>query len=222
MAIRIMITDDHAVFRSGLRALLEKEEDFEVVAESGSGAETLRLLDEVPCDVLLLDISMPGMSGTRVAEEALEKQPKLAIVVLTMHEHEEYLRELFRLGARGYVLKKSTGTEVVQAIRAAQRGNVYVDPEMTSVLVSPFVGKTASKSEGSRLSQLTPREKEICRLLALGYTNAEVAEKLFISGRTVETHRGNIMAKLELQTRAELVRFAIDNGLMNVEGGEHP
>lgn len=222
MAIRIMITDDHAVFRSGLRALLEKEEDFAVVAESGSGDDTLRLLDEVECDVLLLDISMPGMSGTRVAAEALQKRPALAIVVLTMHEHEEYLRELFRLGARGYVLKKSTGTEVVQAIRAAQRGNVYVDPEMTSVLVSPFVGKPAAKAEGSRLGQLTPREKEICRLLALGYTNAEVADKLSISGRTVETHRGNIMAKLELQTRAELVRFAIDNGLMNVEGGELP
>ena len=182
----------------------------------------MRLLDEVECDVLLLDISMPGMSGTRVAAEALQKRPALAIVVLTMHEHEEYLRELFRLGARGYVLKKSTGTEVVQAIRAAQRGNVYVDPEMTSVLVSPFVGKPAAKAEGSRLGQLTPREKEICRLLALGYTNAEVADKLSISGRTVETHRGNIMAKLELQTRAELVRFAIDNGLMNVEGGELP
>lgn len=222
MAIRIMITDDHAVFRSGLRALLEKEEDFEVVAESGSGDETLHLLETIECDVLLLDISMPGMSGTRVANEALAKRPSLAIVVLTMHEHEEYLRELFRLGARGYVLKKSTGTEVVQAIRAAHRGNVYVDPEMTSVLVSPFVGKTVHKSESTGLNQLTPREKEICRLLALGYTNAEVAEKLFISGRTVETHRGNIMAKLELQTRAELVRFAIDHGLMNVDGGEHP
>ncbi len=219
MAIRIMITDDHAVFRSGLRALLEKEEDFEVVAESGSGIDTLRLLDDTPCDVLLLDISMPGMSGTRVAEEALNKQPKLAIVVLTMHEHEEYLRELFRLGARGYVLKKSTGTELVQAIRAANRGSVYVDPEMTSVLVSPFVGRSSTKAESGRLGLLTPREREICRLLALGYTNTEVAEKLFISGRTVETHRGNIMSKLELQTRAELVRFAIDNGLMQVEGG---
>jgi two-component system response regulator NreC len=219
MAIRIMITDDHAVFRSGLRALLEKEEDFEVVAESGSGIDTLRLLDDTPCDVLLLDISMPGMSGTRVAEEALNKQPKLSIVVLTMHEHEEYLRELFRLGARGYVLKKSTGTELVQAIRAAHRGSVYVDPEMTSVLVTPFVGRSAAKAEGGRVGLLTPREREICRLLALGYTNAEVAEKLYISGRTVETHRGNIMSKLELQTRAELVRFAIDNGLMQVEGG---
>jgi two-component system, NarL family, response regulator NreC len=217
MSIRIMIVDDHAVFRSGLRALLEREEDFEVVAESGSGIDTLRMLDDTSCDVLLLDISMPGMSGTRVAEEALKKQPRVAVIALTMHEHEEYLRELFRLGARGYVLKKSTGTELVQAIRAAHRGDVYVDPAMASVIVSPFVGKSTGKVEGGRLSMLTPREREICRLLALGYTNAEVADKLFISGRTVETHRGNIMSKLELQTRAELVRFAIDNGLLHVD-----
>ena len=217
MSIKIVITDDHAVFRSGLRALLEKEPDFEVVGETGSGMDTIELAKELHFDLLLLDISMPGLSGPRLAEEILKQKPKLAIVVLTMHDDEHYLRELFRIGARGYVLKKSTGTELVQAIRSAYAGNVYVDPALSDVLVSSYVGRQPAKEESGRLGLLTSREKEICRLLALGYTNSEVGDKLFISVRTVETHRSNIMAKLELESRAELVRFAINNGLLKPE-----
>lgn len=217
MAIRIVITDDHAVFRSGLRALLEREEDFEIVGETGSGVETIDLAEQLEFDVLLLDISMPDLSGARVAETLLEKYPKLSIIILTMHEHEHYLRELLQIGARGYVLKKSTGTELVQAIRSVFRGDVYVDPSIAGLLVSSYVGKPASNQESGSLQCLTPREREICRLLALGYTNSEAAEKLFISLRTVEAHRGNIMTKLDLKTRAELVRFAIDNGLLRPE-----
>lgn len=217
MSIKIVITDDHAVFRSGLRALLEKEPDFEVVGETGSGMDTIALAKELQFDLLLLDISMPGLSGPRLAEEILKQKPKLAIVVLTMHDDEHYLRELFRIGARGYVLKQSTGTELVQAIRSAYAGNVYVDPALSDVLVSSYVGRQPAKEESGRLGLLTSREKEICRLLALGYTNSEVGDKLFISVRTVETHRSNIMAKLELESRAELVRFAINNGLLKPE-----
>ena len=216
MAIRILIADDHAVFRSGLRALLEDEEDFEVAGEVGSGIEALKSLENLAIDILLLDLSMPGLPGPKVAEEALRKHPKLSIVVLTMHEDEHYLHELLRIGAKGYVLKKSTGTELLQALRAAYHGNTYIDPSMASLIISPYVGKTAKNKTG-RLGLLTPREKEVCGLLAFGYTNAEVAEKLFISDRTVETHRGNIMAKLELKSRAELVRFAIDNGLLKTD-----
>ncbi len=213
MAIRIMLADDHAVFRSGLRALLEKEKDFRVVNESGSGVDTLRLLDDAAADVLLLDISMPGLPGPRVAEEALRKRPSLAIVILTMHEDEYYLQEMLRIGVRGYVLKKSTGTELVHAIRAAYRGDCYIDPALANLVISPYVGKPAS-NDPNRLGVLTQREQEVCRLLALGHTNAEVGKQLFISDRTVETHRNNIMGKLGLKSRAELVRFAIDNGLL--------
>lgn len=216
MAIRVIIADDHAVFRSGLRALLEKEEDIQIVGESGSGLDTLRLLDEAPVDVLLLDIGMPGLPGPRVAEEALRKRPSLAIVILTMHEDEYYLQEMLRIGVRGYVLKKSTGTELVHAIRAAYRRDCYIDPALANLVVSPYVGKTAAR-DPSRLSVLTQREQEVCRLLAYGHTNAEVAKQLFISDRTVETHRNNIMGKLGLNSRAELVRFAIDNGLLKTE-----
>jgi len=216
MAIRILVADDHAVFRSGLRILLEKEEEIEVVGETGSGDATLKALSEMEVDVLLLDISMPGLSGPRVALEALKQHPDLAIVVLTMHEDEYYLRELLKTGVRAYVLKKSTGTELIQAIRAAHRGNTYIDPALADLMVSPYVGKP-SRRDASRAGILTRREREVCELLAYGHTNAEVAEKLFISDRTVETHRTNIMAKLGLRNRAGLVRYAIDNGLLSVE-----
>ena len=216
MAIRVLIADDHAVFRSGIRALLEKEADIEIAAERGTGPDTVRAIDEVEFDVLLLDISMPGLSGPKVAQEALKKRPSLAIVVLTMHEDEYYLQELLRIGVQGYVLKKSTGTELVQAIRAAYRGGGYIDPRLAKFVVSPFTGK-ASTRPVSRLEALTRREREVCRLLAYGHTNAEVAEHLSISDRTVETHRTNILSKLGLKSRADLVRFAIDNKLLQID-----
>ncbi len=216
MAIRIFIADDHAVFRSGLRALLEKEADFDIVGETGSGAEVLAAVAGNSVDLILLDISMPGISGPKVATEALLQRPGLAVVMLTMHEDEYYLQELLRIGVRGYVLKKSTGTELVQAIRAAYRGDTYVDPAMARHMISNYVGRTKAEIQDP-LSLLTLREREVCQFLAYGHTNAEIAEKLFLSDRTVETHRNRVMHKLGLKTRAELVRFAIDNGLLKMD-----
>jgi DNA-binding NarL/FixJ family response regulator len=216
MPIRILIADDHAVFRSGLKALLERETDLEIVGETGNGFDTIRAVEETDLDVLILDITMPGLPGPKVAEEVLKKKPDLIIVVLTMHEDEYYLQELFRLGVRAYILKKSTGTDVVQAIRVAKKGNVYIDPALASVVISSFVGHQPKKPKTGRLDLTTPREQEVLALLALGHTNAEIAEKLSISERTVETHRTNIMSKLELKSRAELVRFAIDHGLLKL------
>ncbi len=216
MPIRIFIADDHAVFRSGLKVLLEKEPDLEVVGETGDGFETIREVTKTDFDVLLLDVAMPGLSGSRVAEEVLKCKPHLAIVVLTMHEDEYYLQEFFRLGVRAYVLKKSTGTDVAQAIRAAHRGKQYVDPGLADFVISSFVGRQPKKQKTQRLDILTPRELEVLTLLAYGHTNAEIAERLCISERTVETHRTNIMSKMEFKSRAELVRFAIDNGLLKL------
>jgi len=216
MPIRILIADDHAVLRSGLKALLEKETDMEVVADVSDGFEAAREAVAQDIDILLLDISMPGLAGPRVAETVLEEKPHLAIVVLTMHQNDYYLQELFRIGVRGFVLKKSSGRELVQAIRAAHRGEAYVDPSMGGRVLSSLAGAPRGQENPERLAQLTRREQEVCRLLAYGHTNAEIAEKLSISGRTVETHRANIMAKLGLQSRAELVRFAIDNGLLEL------
>ncbi len=213
MPIRILIADDHAVFRSGLKALLEKEPDLAVVAETGDGRATVEAVANQEVDVLLLDITMPKLSGPKVAEAVLQKKPHLAIVVLTMHEDEYYLQELFKIGVRAFVLKKSTGTDLLQAIRAAYRGEQYVDPALAGHLISSYVGRGAAKKTNTRVDLLTPREAEVCTLLAYGHTNGEIALKLFISERTVETHRTNLMAKLDLRSRAELVRFAIDNGL---------
>jgi len=216
MPIRVFIADDHAVFRSGLRALLEKEPDIEVVGETGNGFDTIRAVSETELDLLLLDVAMPGLPGSRVAEAVLKDKPNLAIVVLTMHEDEYYLQEFFRLGVRAYVLKKSTGTDVVQAIRAARKGEQYIDPALAGLVISSYVGRQPKKLKTERLDLMTPRELEVMTLLAYGHTNAEIAEKLCISERTVETHRTNIMAKLEFKSRAELVRFAIDNGMLKL------
>ena len=218
MPIGILIADDHAVFRSGLRALLEKEADFVVVSETGSGLDTIKAAMDEKVDVLILDIGMPGLPGTRVAERVLQERPDLAIVVLTMHEDEYYMRELFTIGVRAFVTKKSGGTDLLQAIRAAYRGDHYIDPTMAGDVISPYVGRPVKKTDRAHI--LTRRETEVCRLLAYGHTNAEIAEKLNISERTVETHRANIMSKLDLRTRAELVRFAVDNGLVRFDGPE--
>jgi len=211
--IKILLADDHAMFRSGLRALLEKEDDLVIVGETGSGHETVSALETTAVDVLLLDINMPGLTGSRVAELVLKQRPSLRIVVLTMHEDEYYVQELFKIGVKGYVLKKSTGIEVLQAIRAVFGGDSYIDPALASMVLSPYVGKVAPKKQ-SRIDILTRREQEVLELLVYGYTNVEIAERLFISDRTVETHRANITGKLELKTRADLVRFAIDNGVL--------
>jgi two-component system response regulator NreC len=216
MPTRILIADDHAVFRSGLKVLLENEPDLEVVGETGNGFDTIRAVAEKDLDVLLLDVTMPGLAGSKVAEAVLKDKPNLAIVVLTMHEDEYYLQEFFRLGVRAYVLKKSTGTDVVQAIRAAMKGEQYIDPALASLVISSYVGRQPRKPKAERLDILTPRELEVVTLLAYGHTNAEIAEKLCISERTVETHRTNIMTKMEFKSRAELVRFAIDNGMLKL------
>jgi DNA-binding NarL/FixJ family response regulator len=216
MSIRILIADDHAVFRSGLKALLEKESDLKVIGETGNGFDTIRAAAEMDFDVLLLDVTMPGLSGSKVVEAVLKDKPKLAIVILTMHEDEYYLQEFFRLGVRAYVLKKSTGTDVVQAIKAAQKGEQYIDPALAGLIISSYVGRQPKKDKTDRLNTITPRELEVLTLLAYGHTNAEIAEKLCISERTIETHRTNIMTKMEFKSRAELVRFAIDNGMLKL------
>ena len=214
MSIRVLIADDHAVFRSGLKALLEKETDITVVGETGTGLETIKAAAQMSLDVLLLDISLPDIPGPRVAVEVFRDRPHLAVVVLTMHEDEYYLQEMLKIGVRAYVLKKSSGTDLVQAIRAAYRGESYLDPAMASNVISSYVGIGNNKRKTGRLELLTRREQEVCGLLAFGNTNGEIAGKLSISERTVESHRVNILSKLELKGRAELVRFAIDNGLV--------
>jgi len=211
--VRVLIADDHAVFRSGLRALLEKEKDLEVAGEAGTGTDTIKKVRKLSPDVLILDINMPEMNGMMVAEKVLTDYPDLKIVVLTMHDDDHYLREFLKIGAKGFVLKKSARTDVVQAIRAAGQGKYYIDSSLPSSVVSEY-SQPPGKSLEKKKDILTPREQEICCLLAYGHTNSEIAEKLCVSERTAEFHRSNIFSKLHFKSRAELVRFAIETRLM--------
>lgn len=211
MSARVYIADDHALFRHGLVALFDKEEGFCVVGETGDGAALLEDAGRVAFDVLLLDIAMPGPPVSEVIGRVLEKKPTLGVVVLTMHEEEYYIREVFRAGAKAFVLKKSSGGELFAAVRSVMTGQMYVDPALSDTLVSFYVDKPASRGKSALL---TKREQEILTYLALGNTNREIAEQLFISRRTVESHRAHIMDKLGAQTRAELVRYAMASGLL--------
>ncbi|MGD0093286.1 MAG: response regulator transcription factor [Planctomycetota bacterium] len=215
MAIRILIADDHHLFRSGLRALFEKEADFEVVGETGTGPDTVLTVHEQPADVLLLDLNLPGLSGQRVAERVLSAHPKLAVVVLTMFRDAYYLKELLRTGVKGFMLKTASPGELLRAIRAAFKGETFVDPALSGELASSYAERPKpEEQQEKRLDILSPREREVCGLLAHGHTNAEMAKKLFISPRTVEMHRASLMNKLGLKGRAEVLRFAMDNNLM--------
>jgi two-component system response regulator NreC len=200
------------MFRSGLKAFVEKEEDLAVVGETENSFDTLKWFTEHEADVLILDVNMPGLPTSQVARKLCADHPKTAVLILTIHSEECYLREFLKLGAKGFMVKTSTGTEVIQAVRTVNQGKTYIDPIMHKYLASNYVGRS-SKSEG-RLDMLTKREQEVCTYLAMGHTNTEVAEALSISKRTVETHRVTIMTKLELKNRAELVRFALENGLL--------
>jgi len=210
MAIRVLIADDHAVVRAGLKLLLDAAEEIEVVGEAGSGEEAVRLARSLVPDVVLMDVVMPGMSGIEATRPALEAAPGAKVLVLSMQDDPHYVREAFEAGASGYVLKEAADSEVVQAVRDVAAGNRYVHPTLGARMI-------AAEAEARRKADSDPlsdREREVLRLLALGHTNQEIAKKLYISVRTAETHRSHIMTKLRLTTRAELVRHAISEGLL--------
>lgn len=209
--IRVLIVDDHAVVRSGLRLLLEREDDLEVVAEAGSADEGVRAARLEKPDVVLLDVVMPGRSGLEAAEEIVQASKGAKILVLSMQDDPTYVREAFASGASGYMLKEAADTELVQAIREVAGGGRYVHPTLGARLAQAEV-EAARRAADDPLSE---REREVLRLLALGHTNQEIAKQLYISVRTAETHRAHIMQKLGLGTRAELVRYALANGMLD-------
>jgi two-component system response regulator NreC len=211
LSIQILIADDHSVVRHGLRALLDAHTDLEVVGEAEDGAETLRLVGELRPDLVLLDISMPPENGIRTTEHLKERHPDVIVLILTMHEDESLLHAAIRAGADGYVIKRSAETEIIRAIHAVAEGDVYVPPSMTRALLSQ--PGTPGRREGS-IDTLTPREREVLRLLARGNTNRQIAERLDLSIRTIENHRANLMAKLGLFSRVELVNYAEEHELL--------
>lgn len=213
--IRVFVADDHAVLRAGLRLLLDAEPDIEVVGESSTGEDAARQVEADPPDVVLMDITMPGAGGLAATARIHECCPSVRILVLTMHDEDSYLRQFLRAGASGYVLKKAADTELTAAIRAVHRGEVYLYPTVARALVSQYLQEKPSPSaDGDGLARLTRREREVLQLVARGYTNQQIADRLFVSVKTIETHRAHIMQKLNLHGRAELVRFALDRGLL--------
>ena len=214
--IRVVIVDDHALVRSGLRLLLEAEEDVTVEDEGGNAEEAIRLARLHKPDVVLLDVVMPGQSGLDAVPAILEAAPKASVLVLSMQDDPSYVRQAFAAGASGYLLKEAADNELVAALREVAGGGRYVHPTLGARLAAT----QADAEARAAADPLSDREREVLRLLALGHTNQEIAKMLYISVRTAETHRAHIMQKLRLATRAELVRYALHQGLL--EAGEEP
>jgi two-component system response regulator NreC len=209
--IHVVVVDDHAVVRSGLRLVLEAEEDLVVVAEAGNAREAVFEVRAHKPDVILLDVVMPGESGIEALPKLLHEAPDAKILVLSMQDDPQYVREAFAAGAKGYVLKEAADADVVDAIRQVAAGGSYVHP----TLGARMVAAEAAAQAAAAADPLSDREGEVLKLLALGHTNQEIAKQLFISVRTAETHRAHIMRKLGLETRAELVRYALEHGQLD-------
>jgi two-component system, NarL family, response regulator NreC len=211
--IRVLVVDDHAVVRSGLKLLLAAEEDLEVVGDAGTADEAVTRAELLKPDVVVLDVVMPGRSGIDATPEILLRSPDTKVLVLSMQDDPRYVEEAFGAGASGYVLKEAADAEVVQAVREVAAGRRYVNPQLGARLAT-----TAARERAKDDDPLSDREREVMRLLALGHTNQEIAHLLFVSVRTAESHRAHIMQKLGLSTRAELVRHALAHGLLDDAG----
>ena len=211
--IRAVVVDDHAVVRSGITLLLDREQDIEVVGDAGNARDAVFHARALKPDVILLDVVMPGESGIDVLPRLLKESPESKVLVLSMQDDPSYVREAFAAGGSGYVLKEAADEEVVAAVREIANGGRYVHP----ALGARMVAAEAEARAAAEADPLSEREREVLRLLALGHTNQEIAKMLYISVRTAETHRAHIMQKLRLSTRAELVRYALSQGLLEEE-----
>ncbi|GMR09299.1 MAG: response regulator transcription factor [Anaerolineae bacterium] len=214
--ITVLLADDHHLLRSGLKLLLEQSGDITVIGEADDGLNAVSLADQLKPDVVLLDLTMPGLSGLEALEMIGKVSPGSRVLVLTMHDDESYLRRALRAGAAGYILKKAADAELLSAVRAVSRGEVYVHSAMTRDLLDGLVpaSEVADQSEGDAWEKLSNREQEVLRLVSLGHTNAEVAEQLSLSVKTIETYRSRGMEKLGLRSRAALVKYALGLGLL--------
>jgi DNA-binding NarL/FixJ family response regulator len=210
---RILLADDHTLVRRGVRLILESEPDLEVVAEAADGAEALELARKHPVDLAIMDVSMPRMSGLQAARELSRRKPGTPILMLSMHDNEQYFFEALKAGASGYVLKSAADQDLVDACRAALRDEPFLYAGVTSTLVRDFLERVR---RGERIPRavLTPREEEVVKLIAEGHSSKEIADLLTISHRTVERHRANVLAKLGMRDRTELTRYAIRAGLV--------
>ena len=216
--IRIMIVDDHAILRAGLRMLVNAQADMEVVSEASDGEKAVETALETRPDVALLDLTMPRVGGMKALEKMARDCPKTRVLVLTMHDDPAYLRSALAAGASGYLLKRAVDAELIAAIRAVHRGGIFVDPRLASVLVQDVLAKK-SKTAGPKrpVNILSRRELQVLTLVAQGYTSAEIAKQIFVGVKTIETYRSRLTEKLGLRTRSEVIRFAVQMGLLTPE-----
>lgn len=210
--VRVLIVDDHTIVRSGVRLLLEGEPDIDVVGEALDGSEALDQVQALRPDVVLMDIAMPVMDGLEATRQIKAQWSEVNVLVLTMHRSDDYFFEMLKSGASGYVLKSADTGELINAVRVVARGEVYLYPTMARQLVRDYVSRVGGSYDSE--VPLSPREREVMRLLAEGYSNKEIAEKLVVSPSTVHTHRSNLMSKLGLSSRRELIRYARKYGLL--------
>ena len=210
--IRVLIADDHTIVRSGLSMLLSAEPDMQVVGEAADGAQALEMTARLRPDVVLMDIAMPNLNGIEATKRIRREFPEVRMLILTMHRSEEYFFQVLEAGASGFVLKGAETDELLQAVRAVARGDVFLYPSMARRLVQEYLRQRGEYDPS--LARLTPRERQVLRLIAGGFSNKEIAEKLVLSPSTVHTHRTNLMHKLELSTRHELVQYARRHGLI--------
>jgi DNA-binding NarL/FixJ family response regulator len=216
--IRVLIADDHAILREGLRALLARADDMEVVGEAGDGRQAVERSAALAPDVILMDINMPGLGGLEATLEIRKTQPEVKILVLTQHEDREYIRRFLQAGVSGYILKRSAGAELASAIRAAHRGGLVLDPEIAKeALREPVPAASGQAGTTSPYDGLTDREKQVLKLVAEGHSNKEVAELLGISVKTAMSHREHLMEKLDLHSRTELIKFALREGVIRID-----
>lgn len=214
---RILLADDHAILRSGLRFMLSSQEDLEIVGEAATGAETLKQSEALKPDLILLDLSMPEIGGLDILPVLHRQVPNAKILVLTMHDDKHYLHQALQNGASGYVLKKAADTELITAIRAVLSGEIYVHHSMMRFLLEDVLPGRELPDPAELWDSLSEREQEVLRLVALGFTSAEIAEKLVLSAKTIETYRARGMEKLGIHNRAALVRYALRRGLISAE-----
>ena len=211
---RVLLADDHAVLRAGLRLLLTSTNEYEVVGEASSGTETLSLAEQLQPDLILLDLSMPALGGLDALPTLRKLVPAARVLILTMHDDPQYLRQALKQGASGYVLKRAADSELLSAMRAVLQGDVYVQPSMTRILLEDMLPESQPADKEDAWGSLSEREQEVLKMVALGHTSAEIAKQLNLSAKTVETYRARGMEKLGLRTRAALVKFALQEGLI--------
>lgn len=219
-SISILLAEDHRIVREGLRALLQTQSDFEVVGECGDGLEALRLAEQLHPEVVVTDLIMPGLTGLQVARRLRQRLPKTKVVILSIHTKEAYVAEALENGASAYVLKEASGADLVRAVREAVAGRRFLSPPLSEFAIRAYQEKARTGGTLDPYQMLSSREREVLQLAAEGNTNAAIAARLFISQRTVETHRSNVMHKLKLQSQSELIRFAIRRGLLPLESND--